>query len=124
MRIFHLLGFYVKFLDVNIDELPVTSGYAGDRVNLTLSNYDIQNINVGYILCDPASPVPVTSRFEARIVIFNINVPITIGIISIYYLFCWAFCYKNFFFCRLSCCNPYTISGRARHSQKVDCTIK
>lgn len=71
--------FFFKLLGINIDELPVTSAYAGDRVNITLSNYDMQNVNIGYILCDPASPVPVTTKFEARIVIFNISVPITKG---------------------------------------------
>lgn len=64
---------------ISIDELPAQSAFAGDHVSLTLANYDIENINIGYILCEPSSPVPVTTRFEARIVVFNISVPITLG---------------------------------------------
>ncbi|CAB0009047.1 unnamed protein product [Nesidiocoris tenuis] len=64
---------------ITMDEMPSQSSYAGDYVNLTLANFDQQNIAIGYILCDPAFPVPVTSRFEARVVIFNITVPITRG---------------------------------------------
>ena len=66
-------------LAIAIDDFPTPSAYAGDYVNITMANYDQQNISVGYILCDPAFPVPVTTKFEARIVIFNIKVPITRG---------------------------------------------
>ena len=31
------------------------------------------------VLCDPSSPVSVTSRFLARVVVFNIDIPITKG---------------------------------------------
>ena len=33
----------------------------------------------GMVLSDPASPVPVASRFQARVVVFNIDIPITKG---------------------------------------------
>lgn len=75
---------------VAIDEMPAQAAYAGDYVNLTLSNFDQQNIAVGYILCDPAYPVPVASRFEARVVIFNITVPITRGYPVILHMQCLA----------------------------------
>ncbi|KAL0276959.1 UNVERIFIED_CONTAM: hypothetical protein PYX00_004408 [Menopon gallinae] len=65
--------------NITIDESPVQSAFAGDSVSLTLANYDMQNINIGYILCDPNRPAPVTSKFEGRIVVFNIKVPITTG---------------------------------------------
>ncbi|KAK6640056.1 hypothetical protein RUM43_008333 [Polyplax serrata] len=64
---------------ITIDESPVQAAYAGDGISLTLANYDIQHMNVGYILCDPTNSVPATSRFEARIVVFNISTPITTG---------------------------------------------
>jgi hypothetical protein len=31
------------------------------------------------VLCDPALPVPVTTKFQAKIVVFSIEVPITKG---------------------------------------------
>ncbi|EEB10417.1 conserved hypothetical protein [Pediculus humanus corporis] len=72
----HIHKLYVNGL---IDESPVQTAFAGDGVSLTLANYDIQHISVGYILSDSSLPVPVTSKFEARIVVFNISTPITAG---------------------------------------------
>ena len=37
------------------------------------------NFYSGSMLCDPAQPIPSTPRLRARIVIFNIEVPITKG---------------------------------------------
>jgi translation elongation factor EF-1alpha len=53
--------------------------FAGDQVSVTLSGIDLQNVSVGYILCDPTQPIPVTSHFEARIIVFDIKIPITKG---------------------------------------------
>ncbi|GLH00934.1 Elongation factor 1-alpha [Gryllus bimaculatus] len=64
---------------VTIDDAPTSIAYAGDQVSVTLSGIEMQNVSVGYILCDTTQPIPVTSRFEARIVVFNIKVPITKG---------------------------------------------
>jgi hypothetical protein len=41
----------------------------------------------GMVLCDPALPVPVTTKFQAKIVVFSIEVPITKGIARIYKFF-------------------------------------
>jgi hypothetical protein len=41
----------------------------------------------GMVLCDPALPVPVTTKFQAKIVVFSIEVPITKGIARRYKLF-------------------------------------
>lgn len=64
---------------LSIDEVSVQSAFAGDYVNVTIANIDQQNMAVGYILSDPCQPAPVTCKMEARIVIFNITVPITSG---------------------------------------------
>lgn len=53
--------------------------FAGSYVNVALSNIDLENISIGYVLCDIEKPIPVTTKFEARIVIFNIVLPITKG---------------------------------------------
>ncbi|XP_075900754.1 HBS1-like protein isoform X3 [Nelusetta ayraudi] len=52
---------------------------AGDHVNLTVTGIDIIKINIGYVFCDPKEPIPICTRFRARILLFNIEVPITQG---------------------------------------------
>lgn len=64
---------------ITADERPLTYGFAGDQVVLQLSGIDTNNIASGSMICSVERPVKVTSRFEARLVIFNISVPITKG---------------------------------------------
>lgn len=65
--------------NLSINDLSSNVCFAGDQVSVTLSGVDMQNVSVGYILSDPVQQVPVTTRFEARIVVFNVKVPITKG---------------------------------------------
>jgi len=67
----------VKSLAMN--DFPQTSVFAGDQVSVTLPALDINNVAVGCIICDPQTPIPVTTRFQARIIVFNVKVPITMG---------------------------------------------
>lgn len=64
---------------VMINEIPHPVAFAGDQVSVNITGVDIQNVSVGYVLSDYANPAPVTSRFEARLVVFNVKVPITNG---------------------------------------------
>lgn len=64
---------------VYVDDVNMGAGYAGDNISVTLLNYDQQNISVGFLLSELNKPCPVSSKFEARIVVFNITTPITIG---------------------------------------------
>ncbi|XP_041814233.1 HBS1-like protein isoform X2 [Chelmon rostratus] len=52
---------------------------AGDHVSLTVTGMDIIKINVGCVFCHPKEPIRVCTRFRARILLFNIEVPITQG---------------------------------------------
>ncbi|XP_070704946.1 HBS1-like protein isoform X1 [Pempheris klunzingeri] len=52
---------------------------AGDHVSLTVTGMDIIKINVGCVFCNPKEPIRVCTRFRARILLFNIEVPITQG---------------------------------------------
>ncbi|XP_018325494.1 HBS1-like protein [Agrilus planipennis] len=61
------------------DDSPKQVVYAGDQAQVTLSGIEMQNVSVGNIICDPQNPVHVTTKFQARVVIFNIAVPITKG---------------------------------------------
>lgn len=64
---------------VAIDDMSKAAVFAGDHVSVTLSGVDVANISVGFILCDINNPIPITTRLQARIVVFNVKVPITIG---------------------------------------------
>lgn len=64
---------------ITIDELPVQSAFAGDQVAVTLTGVDPSNVSVGFILCDTLNPVPLATKIKARIIVFNVKSPITIG---------------------------------------------
>ena len=64
---------------VLINELQEKYAFAGDNATLVLQNIDQEHLSVGNILCDPASPIPTTTRIQAKIVIFNFDGIITKG---------------------------------------------
>ncbi|KAL3052609.1 hypothetical protein OYC64_005197 [Pagothenia borchgrevinki] len=64
---------------ITLHDEPLDWAAAGDHVSLTVTGMDIIKINVGYVFCDPKEPVRVCTRFRARILLFNIEVPITQG---------------------------------------------
>ncbi|MCL4141613.1 UNVERIFIED_CONTAM: hypothetical protein GTU68_052050 [Idotea baltica] len=53
--------------------------FAGDHVTLNVSGVDPNVLHVGDFLCDPQDPIPQATRIQARIVVFNITVPIIKG---------------------------------------------
>ncbi|XP_016906499.2 protein HBS1 isoform X1 [Apis cerana] len=65
---------------LQIDEISITNAFAGDQVSLTLSGIDQQNIGIGDIICNPQNPIPVTSCFQAHIVVFTVKIPIIKGL--------------------------------------------
>lgn len=64
---------------ISLDDVPITSAFAGDQVTITLTGLDIQNLTVGCILSSSTNSVPVVQKFEAKIVVFNIKQPLTRG---------------------------------------------
>ncbi|XP_011168337.1 HBS1-like protein [Solenopsis invicta] len=62
------------------DEVSMTNAFAGDHVALTLAGIEQQNVGIGDIICNPQNPVPVTTCFQAHVVIFAIAKPITKGL--------------------------------------------
>lgn len=52
---------------------------AGQTVTLYLTAVDPIHLNVGSTLCPPASVVPLATVFTARIIVFDITMPITAG---------------------------------------------
>ncbi|XP_033091286.1 HBS1-like protein isoform X6 [Trachypithecus francoisi] len=64
---------------ITLHDEPVDWAAAGDHVSLTLVGMDIIKINVGCVFCVPKEPIKACTRFRARILIFNIEIPITKG---------------------------------------------
>ncbi|KAE8602531.1 hypothetical protein XENTR_v10014020 [Xenopus tropicalis] len=64
---------------ITLHEEAVDWAAAGDHVSLTLTGMDIIKINVGCVFCSPNEPIKACTRFRARVLIFNFEVPITQG---------------------------------------------
>ncbi|EGI71126.1 PREDICTED: HBS1-like protein [Acromyrmex echinatior] len=62
------------------DEASTANAFAGDHVALTLAGIEQQNVGIGDIICNPQNPVPITTCFQAHVVIFAITKPITKGL--------------------------------------------
>ncbi|KAI0332463.1 EF Tu GTP binding domain-containing protein [Cubamyces sp. BRFM 1775] len=67
----------VKAIDSDGDGLPWAG--AGSNVNLTLTGVDPISLNIGSVLCRSSHLVPLASTFTARIIVFDIQLPITAG---------------------------------------------
>ncbi|XP_040076552.1 HBS1-like protein isoform X2 [Ixodes scapularis] len=64
---------------ITIDDMPTPRAFAGDQVALTLSGVDIINVAVGSFLCDPSAPIRVGTHIQCRVVVFNVEMPLTRG---------------------------------------------
>lgn len=65
---------------INVDETnAISTAFAGDQVIITLSGIDAINITVGSVVCHARDIVPIATRFQARIIVFNLKMPITNG---------------------------------------------
>ncbi|XP_040206409.1 HBS1-like protein isoform X1 [Rana temporaria] len=64
---------------ITLHDEAVDWAAAGDQVSLTLTGVDIIKINVGCVFCSQNEPIKACTRFRARVLIFNFDVPITQG---------------------------------------------
>lgn len=65
---------------INIDDSnSISTAFAGDQVTITLSGIDASNITLGSVICHTKDVVPIATRFQARIIVFNVKMPITNG---------------------------------------------
>ncbi|KAJ8270574.1 hypothetical protein GJAV_G00116610 [Gymnothorax javanicus] len=64
---------------IALHEEPIEWAAAGDHVSLTVTGMDIIKMNVGCVFCNTKEPIKACTRFRARILIFNIELPITQG---------------------------------------------
>jgi len=65
--------------DVSVGGASVGQAFAGDSAILTLSGLEPEELHVGAFLTDPALPMPHVARMRARVVLFNITVPLIKG---------------------------------------------
>ena len=59
------------------DNIPWAA--AGQTVTVYMAAVDPIHLNVGSILCPSTSIVPLATMFTARIIVFDIMIPITAG---------------------------------------------
>ena len=50
--------------NVLIEQMDGQVGFAGDHVTLNLSGPDQSVLAAGQVLCDPATPIPITAKFR------------------------------------------------------------
>ncbi|KIY45914.1 hypothetical protein FISHEDRAFT_48274 [Fistulina hepatica ATCC 64428] len=67
----------VKSIEVEEQDVPWVA--AGSNATLYLTSIDPVHLNVGTVLCPPDNVVPLASSFKARIIVFDIVIPITAG---------------------------------------------
>lgn len=64
---------------LHIDSMSQNVCFAGDNATVVLGGLDLESIAVGAVLCDIQRPIQITTRFQVRIVVFEVEVPLTIG---------------------------------------------
>lgn len=64
---------------IEVDEENVPWAAAGSNVNIQLTSIDPVNLIIGSVLCPLDSLVPLATSFLARVIVFDIQVPITTG---------------------------------------------
>ncbi|XP_032825109.2 HBS1-like protein isoform X2 [Petromyzon marinus] len=64
---------------ITLHDEPMDWAAAGDHVTLNVTGMDMIKVGVGSVVCDPKEPIRASTRVRARILIFNIDLPITRG---------------------------------------------
>ncbi|KAJ7774210.1 P-loop containing nucleoside triphosphate hydrolase protein [Mycena maculata] len=67
----------VKSIEVEEENVPWAA--AGSNLTLALVSVDPIQLTIGSVLCPPTDPVPLASTFTAKIIIFDVQVPIISG---------------------------------------------
>ncbi|KAG1773867.1 P-loop containing nucleoside triphosphate hydrolase protein [Suillus occidentalis] len=67
----------VRLIDVEEQSVPWAA--AGTNVTLYLTSIDPIHLSIGSVLCPPSDIVPLATVFTARIIVFDIQLPITTG---------------------------------------------
>ena len=78
-------GDIVSVKSIGLNDTSMSCAFAGDHVTLTITGMDMTNIYLGNMLCDPVSPLKSATRIKARIVLFNVEIPITKGFMVVFH---------------------------------------
>jgi elongation factor 1 alpha-like protein len=71
---------------IELEEQNVPWAASGSNVTINLTAIDPVHLNIGSVLCPPTDMVPLATIFTARIIVFDIEVPITAGAsVSVYF---------------------------------------
>lgn len=77
---FNITSTKINFLGIqNYENVDIPAGFAGDQCVVALAGIDATNISIGDVICHPENLAPTTTRFEARVVFFNLSRPVTKG---------------------------------------------
>ncbi|KAF8640104.1 hypothetical protein AX17_001340 [Amanita inopinata Kibby_2008] len=68
----------VKSIDTEKTNVPWAT--AGSNVILYLVAIDPVQLNIGNVLCSPSNLIPLASSFTARIIVFDVQLPVTAGV--------------------------------------------
>ena len=69
----------IKVLAIDAEGESPAWAAAGSNVTLYLTSIDPVHLNIGSVLCPPSDIIPLARSFTARIIVFDIQVPITTG---------------------------------------------
>lgn len=75
----HLFLILLFLIAIEVDDESKPWAAAGSSATLYLTNVDPIHLSIGSVLCPPSDVVPLTTSFTARIIIFDIELPLTIG---------------------------------------------
>lgn len=67
-------------LAIEVDEEDAPWAAAGSNATLYLQNIDPIHLSQGFVLCPPSSLVPLSTVFTAHVIVFDIDVPLTVGV--------------------------------------------
>lgn len=73
----HTLLFELSVIEVEDKSVPWA--VAGTACTLHLVSIDPIQLSIGTVLCSPSDPIPLAASFTARIIVFDIQIPITAG---------------------------------------------
>jgi len=86
---------------IEVEDQSVPWAASGSNVTLYLVSIDPVNLSIGSVLCPPTDLVPMATSFTARIIVFDIQVPITAGA-SVRWSHCSGQCLRRLTGSRLS----------------------
>lgn len=70
---------YAAVKGISINDEAVNYAFAGDHVAVIITGIDMAHVQIGSMLCDAQEPVLCATRIRARVVLFNLEIPMTRG---------------------------------------------